>query len=41
MTVPGRKGFVEADRAFKNNVGRTITSPGCARVEKKTGGSCV
>ena len=41
MTVRGRKGFVEAHRAFKNTVGRTHTSPGRARVAKKTGGSGV
>ena len=41
MTVRGRKGFVEAYRAFKNTVGRTHTSPGRARVAKKTGGSGV
>jgi len=41
MTVRGRKEFVEAYRAFKNNVGRTSPSPGRARVENMTGGSCV
>jgi len=41
MTVRGRKGFVEAYRAFKNNVGRTDATPGRVRVEKKDGGSGV
>ena len=40
-TVRGRKGFVEAFRAFKNNVGRTDATPGRVRVEKKDGGSGV
>jgi len=38
MTVRGRKGFVEAFRAFKNNVGRTDATPSRLRVEKKDGG---
>jgi len=41
MTVRGRKGFVEAYRAFKKNSCRTDATPGRVRVEKKDGGSGV
>ena len=41
MTVRGRKGFVEAYRAFKISVGRKSTTPGCSRSEKKGGSFCV
>ena len=41
MTVRGRKGFVEAYRAFKNKVGRTAATPGRVRLEKKDGGTGV